>query len=242
MQAVTYVLMVVGLSIAQPDPDSKYGQSLAPMLPTGTKICLAVSDKTKTFLEISDEETKIETLTDDKGTDMMESPKKGSFLQKARLDAFPKISEDKHAIAFAISSPVVPAKGAKELQLKASIVLVAGEDLTSQEQKDVSLKDDTEITIGPAPLTITSVKEKSFSVKTEKPIAAIKQILFMDAEGKTLDIKQGSRSVSGWKTKTYTLYFYAEAKMPEAVTVKIEYYKKTEKITVPVDVKFGVGL
>lgn len=234
---------ITGLSTARPDPTSKYNRSKAGNIPVGTHVYIEITDKTKNFLSFDDKASKLAAFTDDKGTDLTKIKKK-SWGRPNWLGSFPKITDDKHGARFEIKSTVCPAKGATKVKIDATIVLLAGSGQKTETQEDVELKLDAKITIGPAPFTIDRIEKgrgswkRAVTLFTEKPVDGIKSIKFYDADGKEIESKRTSRSTSN-KNVSWT---YSLKKKVDKATIKIEYYQKVEKITVPINISLGVGL
>ena len=234
---------VTGLSIAKPDPTSKFNRSKAGNISAGTKIYFEIADKTKNFLKIDEKSSKLTAFVDDKGTDLTKTKEK-SWSSPSWLGSFPKITDDKHAARFEIKSSVCPAKGATKVTIDATMVLLGGADLKTETQADVELKLDAKITIGPAPFEIKKIEkgwgdwQRAVTLFTPKPTDGIKSIKFYGPDGKEIESKQTSWSSSN---KNINLTYSLKKKI-DKVTVKIEFYQKVEKIIVPIKISLGVGL
>ncbi|MCD4823123.1 MAG: hypothetical protein K8S55_00820 [Phycisphaerae bacterium] len=240
------VLMVVGLTIAQPNPESKYNRSMVSGVDTGTSIYFLVTDKKATFIKLDEKASKLVSLTDDKGTDLTQSKTKTRRWGRPKwLGSSSKISDDKHSLSFAIKGPSRPAKGATKILVKAKMVAIVGSDVKTGEQKDVPVKIGSKITAGPHPLEISKLgkgwnKKLPFTITIHgtKSFDAIKSVTFLDAAGKEIESK---KSGSSRTHKSYGIT-YALGKKVDTVTVKIAYFAKVTPVEIPVDVKVGLGL
>lgn len=246
MKAALTVL-VLALQIVQPDPNNKYGQSAIPGIQPGVTVHLAVSDKTRQFIQISEEESSMKTFSDDKGTDFLKSKKRfGSG--PAWLGSFPDISDDGHTVKFQLRSEIMPAQGASKLTAKGKLVLLSASDEKTESQADIAMKIDEAITAGPANFTISQI-DKGWgdaavvvSLKTDDPVAAIKTVTFLDAEGKEIEANKSGTMWSGSGKNRTTTLSYGLKKKVDTFGVKITYYTKVEKVDVPIDRTITLGL
>ncbi len=235
---------VTGLSVAKPDQANKYNQSKAANIPAGTHIFFEIADDTRNFIKLDAKASKLSAFLDNKGTDLAKTKKKGWGSSPNWLGSFPKITDDQHAVRFEIKSAACPTKGATKLTVGATMVLLAGSDLTTEKQIDVEFKLDGKITIGPVPFEIKRIEkgwgswERAVTLFTNQPVDGIKSIKFFDAEGKEIESKQTSKSTSN---KNINLTYSLKKKVDKA-TIEIQYYQKVETLNVPVKRDIGVGL
>jgi hypothetical protein len=244
---------VVGLSVAKADPNDKFGQSLARMLQSGTQVFLRYADPSKRFIKLETDVSKIETFKDDKDTDMNKDLKTSKgFTRRAGFGSFPKISPDGKSVGFAITSPNCPAPGAKELVLAGTVTLVAAKSVKTEEQKAVSLEKGSKVTIGPAPFEIVEAKDMkpdnwskmlfTMTFQTGKSVDSIKKISFLDEAGKEIKSRRAGRISMGVTGKRTHKFEYQLEKKHKTATLKIEYYEGLERVSVPIDLRTGVGI
>lgn len=245
-KAPSISLEVVGLSLDRPEkPKSERSRFIS--MNEGTKIKFKVSCPDVTFLSLDEKASKVESFTDDKGTNLYDSYARGTF----DLDSFRGISKDGHTLNFKVQSPDIPAKGAKEITLKASAIVTVGKDKKQAKAANVSLAKDTAVTLGNIETKISKVGKPSWGSKKDTTLAVsfqanksfdnIIDVVFETPEGKKLKSRKvGSMSGMGTWRRDYHLEFEGEA--PEAVTIKTDYYAKTETLTIPIDKKITVGL
>jgi hypothetical protein len=189
--------------------------------------------------------SKLEAFADDKGTDLS---KAGGGWGASWL-LWERISDDGRTCTFTVANrKKTPAAGAKTLHVKAKIVLQCGSDVKTAEAKNVALKKGAAVAAGPFRMSIQEIRDGGFQSKmtvefqSKRPFDSIRKLTFLDAAGKEIKSqKAGGGHFSFGKDRTYTRSF-GLAKKVDAVTMRFEYYGKTETIAVPVDVKVGVGL
>jgi len=243
---VLFTVQVVGLSIFRPDPT---GKSLSYVLGrrSGTTLHVRVARQDKTIISLDRNASKLSSFTDDKGTVLSETKKRrwGSDW----LGSWPRISDDGHSCMLKISSPKTPAAGASKLIVKADIVLACGSDIKTAEQKDFALTKGSKLTVGPVPMKVQSVKDSSFGkakmrveLISSKSFDAVKALTFIGADGKEIkydSLGEGTSGIAGKMTYSKAIGLH---KKVDVVTVKVTYYQKIEKLTVPLNLTVGVGL
>jgi hypothetical protein len=189
-------------------------------------------------------------LTDDKETDLLKKETKKGFggfsFGFGPLSA--SISPDKHHCTVEIRADKRPAEGAVGLRLKADLVLKCGAGEKIAETKNASLAKGTKLAGGPLEFKVTEVGNEGFgdskmslALETEGDIAAIKQIAFFGADGKEIKSRRMGWSSSGFGGKMTHQINYGLDKKVDQVTAKITYFEKIEAVTVPVDLKTGLG-
>ena len=243
---VLFTVQVIGLSIFRPDP-ARENKSYVFGRHSGTTLHVRVARQDKTIISIDREASKLSSFTDDKGTDL-------SVKSKRRwgdhwLGSWPRISDDGHSCVLEISSPKTPAAGASKLIIKADIALACGSDVKTAEQKDFALTKGSKLTAGPVPMKVQSVKESSFGdakmtveLISSKSFDAVKALTFIGADGKEIkydSMGEGKSGIAGKMTYSKAIGLHKKA---DVVTVKVTYYQKVEKLTVPVNLSVGVGL
>lgn len=236
-------VQVVGLSVHRKDPDSKYGSAYGGMS-AGTKVYIRAATVAKNLIEVDADASKLNSFTDDAGTDLKKADRYNRWL-----GSFPRFSEDTRSVVIEIQTTGTPKRGAKAITVDAEVVLLAGED-EQTETKDLELKAGEKIAIGPVKAELKSVSTRawgkskmSITLESQQSFAAIKKIAFLGADGKELghsDMGKGSYSSMGGP-RTYT-HSYGLHEKVDTVKVKVTYYAKVEKVTVPVSITFGAGL
>jgi len=201
-----------------------------------------VSYPGKQILVVDTAASKVTELKDDKGTDFLKSSGffKPSFNQQM-------MAKDRASVVVGTGSyGVGPVGGATKIILKGSVVLICGQDEKTTEAKEVEIKNNTEVKFDD--FTLKVYQEKgfagsggSFNISSTKP--TFKSVTVTDADGKTVEVRPGFffGPPSFTPNKTYGNAFNL-AKPVTKVKVKITYFTKEEKVTVPVDLALGAGL
>jgi hypothetical protein len=211
----------------------------------GTTVSLMLFMPEGGIVEFKKDASKLESITDDKGTDLTKSEKKSTFGTVAGFDAWSsKKSNDTKAMLFDVVCPGVPKAGAEEIEVKGKIVISVGSKTETAETKDVELKLDSKIKTGAADLEISNLGKgwgdyvMSISIKGKGSIAVIKLISFFDENGKELESNRSGYSAWG---QEFTLDYQFKKKVDKA-TVKVEYFTDLKDVEIPLDIKTGIGI
>jgi len=238
---------VLALRIAKPDPDDKYGRSLAPGMQAGTQISCRVAVKGKHVIRIDDRAGTLTRLADDTGKALAKpgvSSFRNRWLRTNRLYG----KKDGYA-HFQLAAKKVPASGATKIQAQAKVVLITGAEEKTIELKDVALEAGEAIRIGTVPASISKIRADGYgktkltiTLKNDVGFDALKTISFLDAAGKEIKHRSAGSGQFGYSKKyTYTRDFGLEQKV-DKVTIKATYFSKLERVTIPVDLSVGAGL
>lgn len=240
------VVKVVALSVALPDPNSKYGQSLSPSMSAGTSLYVMISSADRFFVALDEEGSKLAAFGDDKGTDLSKSDDR---FGSSWTGPWTRISEDGRSCNLAVISGKTPAPGARELKLKASVLLLCGADEKKAQQKDLELKKGAKLSVGPVEAEIEQVQEQKIgsettvylSIKSEKSLDAVRKLTFTGADGKEIQAVPAGSSRMGILGKFVYNRSWSLKGNPAKVGVEVTYFDKVEKLQVPVEVTVGVG-
>jgi hypothetical protein len=221
----------VSLSVFKKLDDKNY-----PFTGASTTLSLLVSNPDKRFLGV-DQSSAVTELKDDKGTSLMKS----DFFVKTSFSQIPRIALDRTSLIVTVNSPLLPAKGAKKLQLKGNLVLIAGVDEKTTDEKELEMKMNAETKAGDFTLKVTMEKGfagsgGTFTVNSTRP--NVKGVSVKDADGKTVDVSPGFNYGFG---KNWTYSYSLKKALPKA-KIAVTWFAKEEKVTVPVEVETGVGL
>lgn len=211
----------------------------------GTGLTFNVHANGHHFIGLDTEATTVAAFTDDCGTDLNPAEFKG----ERQRDPFSDFTYPEHCYVSAFF-PGRPHKDATKLRLDATLALVCGKELVVKQQA-VELAEGNEITCGPFPLKIDSLRTEEFNganyiveLVSKEARDAIRNIEFLDANDKVIEhhVVNYSFAVEN-KTKATTCdtYHGFESK-PEVAAVRISFYKELETILVPVKLETGLGL
>lgn len=241
MKAALTVLLV-GLSIAQPDPDSSF-RSLAPMIKPGSTACFVIKDAEQTFIAVDRKASTLVRFTDDKGTDLAAGAKTAGLRRWLDGD----ISKDHHAVTLTINVPKLPAEGATQAELAADVVLKTGHD-PKTEQKPLAVKVGQVLEIGGLKLELTTIGKgwgdykQKLTFKSAQPLDAIRTVEFLDAEDKVIESKSaGTGWVSSGGKTTYSQSFNLKQRL-DTVTVKVSYFSRVVDVKVRLRKTLSLGL
>jgi hypothetical protein len=213
---------------------------------TSTLMLVMLSVPDKQILTIDSKASSLESMTDDKGTDLTKPAKKTDFARRWIDEYEPtRVSKDKKHCSIRAYFPAAPAEGASKLTLKAKFVVLCGTEEKNAEGKNVELKDGKSTKVGA--VIVSYNKNNSFGNNTSVSIICedaprIKSVTFLDKDGqalKTNDYSHTSRNTAGGRNDWITNYTI-ESKVDQA-TVRIIYYDKLESVTVPAELHVGVG-
>lgn len=245
---------VVGLSIARKDPRPEPGGSLAYGLPTGVAVHFLVETKGKCFIRFDQRASKLAVLSDDKGNNLKgpERKTKGGDLRPVWgwLSVWrspQQLKGPRDRARFRIASKSLPAADAKGIKVKANLLAVIGSDEKTQELKGVRLRRRTALKLGTidAKIQFVTVYGNSRNVQftASKTFDEIKEIAFLDARGKLIKSYEGG---STWSERADGSVSYARQYNVQttrsAVTLKVIYFERVEKVGVPIEADVGLGL
>jgi hypothetical protein len=244
---------VVGLQVSKPLPHVGEKRSGFVQMPQGsmfgtpgTEIHFFITDSTRAILDIDDEASKAK-CTDDKGTDLSAEKEKSRFGFGSRAFSFRDARENGGTI-IELHQPNMPAVGATKVKIDGELVLRCGIGEVVVEQKDVVLKPKTAVKAGPAEFVIKDARDEDFGdtkltleIESTKPLDVIKEMEFVDAEGKAIKHQRmGSASFGAFGKMTYQRTLALEQKA-DKVTLRIKHYKTIETVKVPLKLEVGPG-
>lgn len=237
---------VVALQVAKPHPEKKM-QSLVGGGPPGTSLHIRLTRKDKYFVELDEEASKLLSFSDEKGTDL--SKARTRRFGRGWLGHWTQISKDGHSCIFEARSGLLPAAGARELRLKANLVMVCGAGEKTAEQKNLVLKKGSRLAAGPVRLEIKSVKqidrsgmEMLLETESKASFVQIKKLRFIGPDGKEIKHQVMGSGRMGFAGRFTYYRSFGLAKKVASVSVEVTYFEKVDRLSVPLNVKTGVGL
>jgi hypothetical protein len=177
------------------------------------------------------EGSKVASLTDDKGTNLIKDPRSGDPFYEIQWMAN---KPGPRGLVYLVA-PVTPARGATRLTVKGTLAVRVGSQEKEAQARGIALKaDGNKIPVGPVNLVVPKDQfiegELAVEVVSDK---VVKNVAFLDAAGKEL---KSSRRDQAFGTD------YLLRSKPDKVTIKVTYFDKTETVVVPINLSFGVGL
>lgn len=234
----TAKIQVTRLEIRKPPPQKAGGPF---QMPDGISLAIMVSPPGKHVTGVDVKASKLDRLTDDKKNNLYKKAA-FSFGGSNWLSEFAQYSPEGDSVTVLVSANNVPGSGASKVLLKASLVLNCGTDEKATDKKEIALKPKEEIALGSFKVQISPFSANQVLVSSDKE--NIKNVEFFDDTGKKLTTGAAGRMPAppgSDKKKQYT-YSYFLFQKTEKVSVKINYFDKVEKVTVPLDLRVGVSL
>ncbi|MEX2185467.1 MAG: hypothetical protein WD875_01680 [Pirellulales bacterium] len=245
---------VVGLQVSKPLPikekkDNRFQMQTDSMFGSpGTHIHFFVTDPQRDVLDVEEKGSKA-TCTDDKGKDLATATKDENphfFPTGSPFSA--REAKDNGGTIIELEFPNTPAKGASKVIVKGEVALRCGIGEIVVDKKDVALKPKTAVKAGPVEFTINSAEDQDFGdvkfmieLKASQPFDAIREIEFLDADGKTIEHENMGSSSFGFGGKMEYQRNIGLHKKVDKCTLRIKHYKTIETVKVPLDLEVGVG-
>lgn len=213
----------------------------------GTNIALLVSSDEKAIVSFDQDESKIVSFGDDKGTDFLKA--KNRFSSRPYSFGMADFSESKMTMMTEIESPGVPAKGAMTLAVKGELKVSVASKSSLKKSAKVALKKGEKIEVGDVTLTLGKVGKPDWgddplevSLKGSVDLKNFREVIFYGEDGKEIESKRGSWSSMGmFGKKTYEVSYQLKKKTSQIV-LGLEVWTDLEVVTVPLDLKVGAGL
>lgn len=233
---------LVGLSVALPDPDDKFGRSHVFGQNAGTKMTFQVKRPGSVLLEVDKDASKLESFTDDKGAALGDP--------KEWLWAFLHVDDaDKTKGTFEVQSKKAPAPGASRIRLAATVAVRVGTDLRTAEVKDVAFVKGTEVLSPAMPFRIGKCGKPqwgdaamSVDLEADRDFDAIESMEFLAPDGRVIQSSNLGTSGMTFNGKgSYTRTMGLKEKVT-AATIRVRWYAKVESVPFRIDGEFGLGL
>ena len=212
----------------------------------GTRLQITIALPGRVFIGADREACVFKDFSDDKGTKLFE-PLGHDPQTDDWLGAFgPKFSDDGKTCGLQVEAPGLPAKDATKLKFSGDLVLRCGSTPKTAEQKNVALKVGSKIMVGPVPMTVKAVSvtgnQTKIDLQSRASLERVIKIAFFDATGKAIGSQREGYSSDSIFGNYEITESYALSRKVTAATVKISYFDKVEKITVPINLETGLGI
>ena len=215
-----------------------------------TAVSLMVLRPQPDIIGINIEKSEIKVFCDDKGTNFIEGRDNASGAAGV-IETTPPSSYSQ-SLGFKVRAPKLPHPRASKLRIEGTVVIVKGINRITVENRDVPLKEESEINAGPYMLKITKVgapDAKKFpwvqdrdaiaiTIEGENEKRVIRDMQFMDSEGNHAGVSMVSATFGDDKSKN--IYEYIVMNRLDRLTVKVSYWSGMEDISLPF--KFETGL
>lgn len=207
----------------------------------GTEVTLLIRGGDKNVIAFNDDRSELTSLKDSLGN-KLNKPDDWGFQ-------FWQPSDDGSAGTLKVSASGVPGKKATGLELKASLALVVASKQKTEETKNVSLTKDTSFKVGSIGCKVAEAGKPEWGdaamaveLEFKQDVAEIAEVVFLDSDGKAVKADRTSSSRFGFGDKVQVTYGYELDKQIDVATVQFKLWTDMEKVKVPVDLSFGLGL
>jgi hypothetical protein len=202
---------------------------------TGTTIVLLVkAPKGTGIVDLDNDGSVIDTISDDKGTNLLEDASFGSF---------PEVVKDGSAGLIELKLGARPGAGASSVAAEGSLNVTTGTGTRPVKAANVALIEGKAFKVGTIPFTVGKVdaSDDSMSVTFNLPrgsLKTIKAMKFLDAKGGEIE---NDRVGSGYFNETGELDYRLKT-TSKTVTVSCEVWQGLKSDKVPFKVTAGLGL
>ncbi|MHC4981840.1 MAG: hypothetical protein ACYTF6_01565 [Planctomycetota bacterium] len=239
-------VVVAGIEVFRPDPSEKQGRSFIFGRLAGTTIHLLVKIPRGSIVAVERGASVLKEFADDKNKPLGKPG--GDDFTGGWLGSFVKIAEDRRSCTLQIESDELPSAAARELRVRANLVLTCGSNAKTS-RKNVTLEKGKRFMLGSLPVEIADVGESKWQpgglaveLVSSRNFKLIRELTAVGPDGKPISVSKVSSSRSSiGKEVTYTARYELDKKVTSA-TFKVSYFEKTENVSVPIDLTVGVGL
>jgi hypothetical protein len=208
----------------------------------GTSLALLVQLPDGGIIDLDEENSEIEKMVDDKGTDLLEGGRFGNTGF-----SFSNVAEDSSAVMTTLKGPQVPAEGAVSITASGTLVLQTASKQNTERSEDMALEKGAKPEPGPYKWEVVEVKPADgqdgfmFTLRTNQDLGAVKEIVFEDPDGNKLEVQsRGMWSMQGTERRVDSHYYVKEK--PEKFRMKVTFWVDMKATKVPFDVTTGLGL
>jgi hypothetical protein len=120
-------------------------------------------------------------------------------------------------------------------------VLKVGSTEKTAEEKNVVLKQNAKIKVGPMELSLDKGFGGDLEVKLGHTERTLKSVVFLDKGGKEIKSEQSSTSTESNEGKTMYYTQYRLEGKATAFTVRVTYFSKVESVPLAIDATVGLG-
>lgn len=217
----------------------------------GTKVALLVSSSGPGILGVEDKKSKVASVKDDKGSDLLAAkPKKEGGFSRTGIWPFPKIAKDGKSCVLEVHTHGLPAKGARSILVEGTLTLLTAQGQETVKQADVALRAGSKIKAGELELAVDKVGPDGFneqfpyqvSISGGKGGRSLAKLRFLDAAGKEVESRTGSVSrMSGFGGESWTWTYNLKSEL-KACAVEVSLWKRLSEVAVPFKLEVSLGL
>lgn len=209
---------------------------------TGTSVSVIVATPSKCMVALDKDACKLQSYTDDKGTDLTKSPKTGLSSSRRWIGGSefqPNETGDRACVSLVTGG--TPRAGAKHIAIKGTLRVLCGTVLKTVEQEDVPVVVDPrgdKTKIGDFPVAVFN-GGASILVESDQPNVLGVEVL--DAAGQAVTVISSRKGKTMFNHKDIYSYVYNLEEAAKSLTVRIAYFNTIETVDIPVDLTIGVG-
>ena len=201
-------------------------------------VALYVSSKGKKIVSFDRDKSKVTSLTDDQATKM-----------KGEIGHFPRIAKDGSAAFIELRGDVPISSKAGSLLAKGELKVAVASKTSAKRSKVVpaakgsklELAEDLVFEISEAGKPSWGDDPFSVSLKIKRDIPEVAKVRFFDAEGQEIEASSAGSSRSGFLGRVTLTRDYNLKRKVDKLSVEMDLWTDLAELTVPFDVKLGVG-
>jgi hypothetical protein len=246
-EANQWNIQVVGVMVVAPEGGK---DNRAYCWKPGVTVSVMLSPKEGKIVKFNENESKIDSFTDDKGTDLTAAPPSQDPFNKPGI-SYMSSSSDKGAasIIFDLKASGQPAKGATIFNITGKVSAQVAASTKQFTVENVEIKTNVSFSLGDLPVVISdagtnrnawSAKEYKYSVTISslRDLESISSLEFFDSNGKKIEAVKRSW---GGGFLGYMIQYDVKQNMDRAKIVAT-CWQDLKTIEAPISVKAGVGL
>ena len=239
-------IQVIGISIAAPQPQTKteaHDQSFAP---SEVRVAFKITPTVGKIVGLNAFHSKLIFFTDDKGADLL-AMKSDSPINRP---GFSVMETKPTSVAVEIHTPVLPSKGATELNISGTLSVKVARETKQFIIEDVDLKANTSFMCGDLPIKIKeagmgkSISSFSDELKfrvtfsSAMDLESIASLEFFDLKGNKVEARRDEWG--GGAGEYSAIYSFKQA--VDRAKIVATCWQGLQTVEVPVSIKTGLGL
>lgn len=239
-------IQVAGIRIVAPAPDGKVGSRGAFFSPPGVTVTVIVQPPAGKIVSINQFDSKLDSFTDDKGTDLMATKSEDPF-NKPGINMI-NVKEGGISANMDFQAAGLPAKGATVLTFSGKLIAQVAGSTKQFTVENVEIKTNAQFNLGDMPVIISGAvsrkdpfgKQDEFSVtfSGSQNLESLSSLEFFDSQGNKIEARKSSwgGGFLGYMVE------YVFKKNTDHAKIVATCWQDLKTVEVPFLVKTGVGL
>jgi hypothetical protein len=213
----------------------------------GTRVIALLHLPARFIVGFDEKASRVESFTDDRNTDLLQSPRQRASTRSGFQDYDTRASEDGKYISITMSAPGWPTTGASRLRIKGSVVALVASDEKQFEQKDASLRIGVDLKVGSLKYDTPRFGFRAEPILSYQGTRPLNSITLVDAAGNEIESLRMSRyrPARPGAAASFSTTF-SQSRLPRAgvdrCTVRAVYFDTVQPVVVPLDLEIGLGL